>query len=283
MKLFKFVVILSAIYINFTFSQSEINPSLNNTLISNEDLDADGYTINTKPQGSSSSIIIDKKENQAKPEAQVILPIRRRDTSQAVLNQAPCGGVVKRKADTLTNRGSPLQVMWEVISPIAGGNCTVKLSPGLENESNFTALRPLNLPGYNREFSFPCGRVKGFESQQFALPEDYVCDQCTLQWTWNTPFGILYSCSDIIINGNKINDCLARCKNGGACFNGKCLCTEQFYGDFCEYNKNESSSLAWIVLLILLLAVAGGAVYYYFFMGKKVRNNLFLNKIFKIF
>jgi hypothetical protein len=286
MKNLKFLLILGAICISLTLSQSQTNPvgsdinpkfSVNNSYISNEDLDADGYTINNKPQGSTSAVPLDnKKENQVNPEAQVILPIRRRDTSQAVLNQGPCGGVKKRKADTLTNKGSPLQVMWEVITPMAGGNCTVKLSPGLENESNFTALRPLNLPIYNKEYSFPCGRVKGFESQQFELPEDYVCDQCTLQWTWRTSFGNLYSCSDIIINGNKINDCLARCKNGGACFNGKCLCTEDYYGDFCQYNKNESSSVAWIVLLLLLLAVAGGAVYYFFFINKNVRETIFI-------
>jgi EGF-like domain len=27
---------------------------------------------------------------------------------------------------------------------------------------------------------------------------------------------------------------MAKCHNGGACFNGKCMCPSQFYGDFCE-------------------------------------------------
>ena len=204
--------------------------------MSNEDLDADGYAITNKPEGST-TITVKKDEIKIKPEAQVILPIRRKDTSQAVLNVAPCGGVLKRKADTLTNKGSPLLVLWEVLTPLSGGNCTVKLSPGLENESNFTALKPLDTVGVSKEFTVPCGRVKGFESKQFELPQDYVCDQCTLQWIWHTPAGKFYSCSDIMINGNKINDCLALCKNGGACFNGKCLCTDDFYGDFCQNNS----------------------------------------------
>lgn len=167
------------------------------------------------------------------PEAKVILPIRRKDTSHTALNIAPCGGVNKRKADTLTNKGSIFNVIWETINPAAQANCTVKLSPGIESQSNFTLLYPLDTET-DSNGAFPCGRLKGFESKQFKLPDDYVCDQCTVQWAWYTEDGVLYSCSDVIINGNKIDECLARCKNGGACFNGKCLCKEGFYGEFCE-------------------------------------------------
>jgi hypothetical protein len=117
--------------------------------------------------------------------------------------------------------------------PVSNGNCTVRLSPGFENEGNFTVLYPLNNQ-YDSQGSFACGRTKGFESEQFNLPSDYTCDQCILQWSWSTPYGDLYSCSDIIINGNKIENCIARCKNGGVCFNGRCLCQEGYYGEFCE-------------------------------------------------
>ena len=55
---------------------------------------------------------------------------------------------------------------------------------------------------------------------------------------------------------------MARCNNGGACFNGKCICTSDFYGDYCESSYNESSGAGWIVLiLILLIVLIAGAVY----------------------
>jgi hypothetical protein len=115
------------------------------------------------------------------------------------------------------------------------GNCTVKISPGLEKEDNFTLLYPKDID--TTDGSFPCGRIKGFETHQFSLPEDYVCDQCTIQWTWNTQYGKLYSCSDIVINGLYIDKCITRCRNGGACFNGKCICPDKFYGEFCQYES----------------------------------------------
>jgi hypothetical protein len=205
--------------------------------ISHDELDKDGYTINKNQVIINSDFNFNEDKHIIMPEAQVILPIRRRDTSKAVLNAAPCGGVTKRKADTLMNMGKSVYVIWETIMPIAGGNCTVKLSPGLELEQNFTTLKPLDSK-LDNDGAFACGRVKGFESHEFALPEDYVCDQCTLQWTWKTSVGNFYSCSDIIINGNKIENCIAKCQNGGACFNGKCLCGDSFYGDFCQHNSN---------------------------------------------
>jgi hypothetical protein len=224
----------------------------NETNISFDDLDQEGYKKldNEKKLNDTYVINIDNIKNL--PSAQVILPIRRKGTSHSILNAAPCGGVTKNKADTLTSKGSNIHVMWETINPVAGGNCTVKLSPGIENEKNFTTLQPLDL-NLDSLGHFPCGRVKGFEYHEFALPSDYVCDQCTLQWTWITSEGNLYSCSDIIINGNKIEDCLAKCKNGGACFNGKCLCNDGFYGEFCEYSskflKNKyRHSIEWICM-----------------------------------
>jgi hypothetical protein len=71
----------------------------------------------------------------------------------------------------------------------------------MENEKNFTVLYPVDQANVNG--TFPCGRKKEFESKQFKLPDNYICDQCTLQWAWTTPVGTIYSCSDLIINGNK--------------------------------------------------------------------------------
>jgi len=62
-------------------------------------------------------------------EAYVILPIRRRDTPGS-LSKKPCGGAPKMKADTLTNRGSLINVIWEIRTPYRNGNCSVKISPG---------------------------------------------------------------------------------------------------------------------------------------------------------
>ena len=215
-------------------NQTSSNRSTDATDIADTDsesIDDDSQQDDT-PLPSENSKIIEQI-----PEAKVILPIRRKDTSHTSLNISPCGGVEKRKADTLTNKASIFNVIWETISRALSANCTVKLSPGLESESNFTLLIPIDIQT-DSNGSFPCSRVKGFESQQFKLPDDYECDQCTVQWAWHTEKGVLYSCSDVIINGNKIDECLARCKNGGACFNGKCLCKEGTHGDFCEYSCN---------------------------------------------
>lgn len=55
---------------------------------------------------------------------------------------------------------------------------------------------------------------------------------------------------------------MARCHNGGACFNGKCMCTSEFYGEFCESSYNESSGAGWIILiLILLIVLIAGAIF----------------------
>lgn len=63
-------------------------------------------------------------------EAYVILPIRRRDTKGSLIGENPCGLAPKMKADTLTNRGSLINVIWEIRTPYRNGNCSVKISPG---------------------------------------------------------------------------------------------------------------------------------------------------------
>jgi hypothetical protein len=263
LKKFQFLFFLALIFA-ITFSASQDNQGDSTITIMEQD-EQDERNIEEDPSDNTDSITDDPSgledddelnegefsarnntDNNFKPkvveqlpEAKVIVPIRRKDTSHTALNIAPCGGVNKRKADTLTNKGSIFNIIWETINPASQANCTVKLSPGIESESNFTLLYRLD-SATDSNGAFPCGRVKGFESQQFKLPDDYVCDQCTVQWAWHTEYGVLYSCSDVIINGNKIEECLARCKNGGACFNGKCLCKEGFYGDFCENSSKNN-------------------------------------------
>ncbi len=166
------------------------------------------------------------------------------------MNIAPCGGIEKRKAGLMTNRNSIINVIWEIRQPIQNGFCSVKISPGLEYERNFTVLYPLEFKSAENG-EFPCGRIKGFESKKFQLPEDYVCDRCTLQWVWRTPVGNLHSCSDMMINGQKIEDCLASCLNGGACFNGKCICREDFYGEWCEFNSKVLFCKYFLLIMIV--------------------------------
>ena len=194
-----------------------------------------------------------RKEN--KPDSKVLLPIRRIGTSNAQLGEGPCGGVEKKSANTLTTKGSSVTFIWEVLVPESSGNCTVKISNGLQDEDNFILLKPLN-EKVNEDGSFKCGREKGFENKEFNLPEDYECDGCTLQWKWSTSYGDIYSCSDIMINGGSLSKCMGKCLNGGSCFNGNCLCVEGFTGEFCESEEGKTSlTWLWILLLLILIGI----------------------------
>ena len=118
----------------------------------------------------------------------MVLPIRRIGTADAAMNVSPCGGISKLKTGTLTNSQSLINMIWEIRVPAQNGNCTVKISPGLDNETNFKTIFPVD-GSANNKGEFPCGRTQGFDTKQFKLPENYVCDQCTLQWKWFTKFG----------------------------------------------------------------------------------------------
>ena len=192
-----------------------------------------------------------RKENM--PHSQVLLPTKRRGTSSMQMGEGPCGGVEKKSSNTLTNKGSLINFIWEILVPENSGNCTVKISNGRQDNEDFKLLEPID-GEINKDGSFKCGREKGFEYKEFRLPEDYECDGCTLQWKWSTSYGDIYSCSDIIINGGSLNKCMGKCLNGGSCFNGECLCLDGFTGEFCEDdNKSSSKTWLWILLLILFL------------------------------
>ena len=218
----------------------------------------------TKEESTDFSKIPDyqiRKENL--PHSQVLMPIRRIGTSNMELGQGPCGGVEKKPANTLTNKGSSINVVWEILVPENKGNCTVKLSSGKQEEESFKLLQPTE-GKINQDGSFVCGRDKGLEHKEFILPPDYECDGCTLQWKWSTSYGDIYSCSDIIINGGSLSKCMGKCLNGGSCFNGKCLCAKGFTGEFCESIEGQHSlTWLWILICLALLAVVGFLMYKY--------------------
>lgn len=200
------------------------------------------------------------------PQAKAILPIRRIGTSLAELNVAPCGGIERTKANTLTNKGTNIHFVWETVVPAKGGNCTVQISKGIEAIDQFVPLYPADNSA-DKQGSFPCGRTKGFETQEFILPQDYECDQCILQWKWSTSYGDIYSCSDIIINGGNVSQCMAKCQNGGACFNGKCMCLEGFSGEFCQ--KTKGKGINWLLILLIIVALILVGLIIYYFINKK--------------
>ena len=194
-----------------------------------------------------------RKENA--PHSQVVLPIRRVGTSNSEIGTGPCGGIEKKSANTLITKGSSINIIWEILVPENSGNCTVKISNGLQDIENFKLLEPIE-GKLNEDGSFICGREKGFEHKEFKLPEDYECDGCTIQWKWSTSYGDIYSCSDIIINGGNLNKCMGKCLNGGSCFNGECLCVDGFTGEFCQYDE-KSSSKTWLWILIGIICLIG--------------------------
>ena len=226
------------------------------------DNDEEDYIRNKIKEDKTPDEIIDdniedetlKEENI--PQLKVLLPIRRFGSSKTKLNNGPCGGIEKKKADTLLKEGGKFHYVWETVVPISNGNCTVKISPRIQENINLTTLHPLNTK-YTYDGRFECGRNKGFESKEFQLPKNFECDGCTLQFKWETEYGDVYSCSDIMINGDVIGQCLGKCLNGGNCFNGKCLCPEGFSGEFCENTKGSSNILKYLGILALIGVLSG--------------------------
>jgi len=122
-------------------------------------------------------------------------PNPRKGTSPLPLNQGPCGGTERGSVYYSAFPGRSNLIRWKIIHPISEGNCTIKLSNGLDeaHESSFQPLNPVydfafqNQEGsmeyysgeqgnYNRQFykrgKFSCGQVEAgtFESITVKFP-----------------------------------------------------------------------------------------------------------------
>ena len=185
----------------------DINESVNNSNVQTVEEKSNKNTETVNENNSITKL----GENIKLPEMLVVQPVRRTGSSGAKIGASPCGAILKSDANTLTNVGTKLNAIWEIRTPVPNGNCTVSLSPALEE--NFVKLRPIingissvtnNLVvSADNEYSFSCGRQLGFEFMEFELPIDFACDHCTLQVEWTTTLGNVYSCSDLMILGNK--------------------------------------------------------------------------------
>jgi hypothetical protein len=108
------------------------------------------------------------------------------------VNNQPCGGIPKGHVHYLAKPNSRNYIEWKVLHPSKTGNCTVRLGQGLD-EDDFTVLFPRDGSADKKTGSFPCGReITAYEGKEFRFPKDFTCDECTLQWEWETEFGQLH-------------------------------------------------------------------------------------------
>ena len=58
---------------------------------------------------------------------------------------------------------------------------------------------------------------------------------------------VIHQCADIVITEKRtdeyVSDCVGKCKNGGVCQNGQCVCREGFGGEFCLEESKYNSLL----------------------------------------
>ena len=98
------------------------------------------------------------------------------------------------KSHFLTMQGSINFFQWRIKRPSKTGNCTIRVSM---DGTNFIPLRPEGVSSQR----FPCGRKYGYESGKFKLPRSIVASNpgAVLQMEFDTEFGTIVQCSDIIV------------------------------------------------------------------------------------
>lgn len=189
---------------------------------------------------------------QSRPEAYLLQPLPR-DKMSSLAVVAPCGGIEKGRSHLLSQPGSFNPISWKIVVP-SPGKCTVKVMFGSEFSEQHILIPTDN--STDSLGSFPCGDSEGSYSKIFKFPDGVSCDSCTLQWVWESSLTTYYMCSDIEILEDKDAACYGKCKNGGFCNEGLCICPEDFIGTFCEIDDRfdpVNIILLFIALLILTI------------------------------
>lgn len=121
---------------------------------------------------------------------------------------------------------------------------------------------------------FPCGRQEtNFEAKEVRLPRDLSCDACIVEVLWKTEKGKQSFCSDImVLGGAEVPECFGLCTHSGVCSNGKCVCSDMYYGSNCQYahekieikssfqsvfSKMAPTSSQWVFYLFALIIIGG--------------------------
>lgn len=191
--------------------------------------------------------------SKADPEAFVVQPLPR---SNSLTKSPPCGGAPKGKSHLLSEPGSFNPISWQILTPSLG-KCSVRLSYGTD-VSNYHTLIPIDnstdINGW-----FPCGDESGLHSKIFYFPKGSSCDICTLQWIWDTLSITYYQCIDIEIIEGIDSACYGKCKNGGYCNEGLCVCTQDWAGIYCESDArvHPVNIVGLFLTLICLLIIVG--------------------------
>lgn len=200
-------------------------------------------------------------------ESILVAPIPRNKTNARTIGYPPCGGAVKGPVHSLAEPGSMNPVAWSVRTPSPSGLCSIRLSRGFDFD-HFQPLSPMGVQTTNGRF--PCGRNATYMERVIVeFPKDFTCDECTLQWTWETEVGNVYQCVDVQISTGAQSACFGRCKNSGVCINDLCLCPVGYTGLYCEVEESllEASSVLSIFLLftlvLLILLIVAAVTYFY--------------------
>jgi hypothetical protein len=183
-----------------------------------------------------------------------------RDSMKYLTITPPCGGTAKGRAHVLSEPGSLNPVSWQIVTP-AAGLCSVRLLLGTDFAPEHTLV-----PSDNSTDDmgwFPCGDAAGLFTKDFQFPEGLTCDSCTLQWVWQNKVATYYQCVDLEITVGVDSACYGKCKNGGFCSEGLCLCPGDWRGTFCELDNSTSDVhiLGLFVTFMLLSLIVGLLVF----------------------
>ena len=186
---------------------------------------------------------------EAAPEAYIVQPLPRENMNYLTISP-PCGGVIKGRSHLLSEPGSLNPISWKIVTPSAG-KCSIQLSYGTDF-SLYHTLIPIDNSTDSMGW-FPCGSQEGLESKIFQFPPGVTCDSCTLQWIWQNKVATYYQCIDVEITGGKDVACYGKCKNGGFCSDGLCICQDGWVGTYCEHD--EAAEPVHILRLFIAFAI----------------------------